>query len=152
MSYLREQIENWASEFVHTDDARAFPEETLAHAPGILAAFLEGACRRAGGDLGAVEAGHAQKAFLEDLPALAVPAGVRPHVPRLVEAFLGRLEADGRLADGRLLGKGIAASAPAYLEAASGKPRPFRNPGTKLGRNDPCPCGSGQKYKKCCGA
>ena len=22
---------------------------------------------------------------------------------------------------------------------------------TKIGRNDPCPCGSGQKYKKCCG-
>jgi hypothetical protein len=22
----------------------------------------------------------------------------------------------------------------------------------KLGRNDPCPCGSGKKYKKCCGA
>ncbi|MDP4106934.1 MAG: SEC-C metal-binding domain-containing protein, partial [Bacillota bacterium] len=22
----------------------------------------------------------------------------------------------------------------------------------KVGRNDPCPCGSGQKYKKCCGA
>ncbi len=21
----------------------------------------------------------------------------------------------------------------------------------KLGRNDPCPCGSGKKYKKCCG-
>ncbi len=21
----------------------------------------------------------------------------------------------------------------------------------KAGRNDPCPCGSGQKYKKCCG-
>ena len=21
----------------------------------------------------------------------------------------------------------------------------------KIGRNDPCPCGSGQKYKKCCG-
>ena len=23
---------------------------------------------------------------------------------------------------------------------------------SKVGRNDPCPCGSGQKYKKCCGA
>ncbi|WP_413466092.1 SEC-C metal-binding domain-containing protein [Niallia circulans] len=22
---------------------------------------------------------------------------------------------------------------------------------TKVGRNDPCPCGSGEKYKKCCG-
>lgn len=21
----------------------------------------------------------------------------------------------------------------------------------KIGRNDPCPCGSGNKYKKCCG-
>lgn len=24
--------------------------------------------------------------------------------------------------------------------------------GKKIGRNDPCPCGSGKKYKKCCGA
>lgn len=24
--------------------------------------------------------------------------------------------------------------------------------GKKVGRNDPCPCGSGKKYKKCCGA
>ncbi len=23
---------------------------------------------------------------------------------------------------------------------------------SKAGRNDPCPCGSGKKYKKCCGA
>jgi len=22
--------------------------------------------------------------------------------------------------------------------------------GQKIGRNDPCPCGSGKKYKKCC--
>jgi len=29
---------------------------------------------------------------------------------------------------------------------------PIRNRGPKIGRNDPCPCGSGKKYKKCCGA
>ena len=29
---------------------------------------------------------------------------------------------------------------------------PFRRPEPKIGRNDPCPCGSGKKYKKCCGA
>ena len=28
---------------------------------------------------------------------------------------------------------------------------PIRNRGVKVGRNDPCPCGSGKKYKKCCG-
>jgi SEC-C motif-containing protein len=27
-----------------------------------------------------------------------------------------------------------------------------RNDGPKVGRNDPCTCGSGKKYKKCCGA
>ncbi|MBQ3018165.1 MAG: preprotein translocase subunit SecA [Clostridia bacterium] len=31
------------------------------------------------------------------------------------------------------------------------KPAPVRNE-EKVGRNDPCPCGSGKKYKKCCGA
>ena len=30
-------------------------------------------------------------------------------------------------------------------------PAPIRN-GPKVGRNDPCPCGSGKKYKNCCGA
>ena len=29
--------------------------------------------------------------------------------------------------------------------------RTVRNEGTKVGRNDPCPCGSGKKYKNCCG-
>ena len=29
---------------------------------------------------------------------------------------------------------------------------PIKVVGKKIGRNDPCPCGSGQKYKKCCGA
>ena len=29
--------------------------------------------------------------------------------------------------------------------------KPVRNSGKKVGRNDPCPCGSGKKYKNCCG-
>lgn len=28
----------------------------------------------------------------------------------------------------------------------------YKNPEPKIGRNDPCPCGSGKKHKKCCGA
>ncbi len=30
--------------------------------------------------------------------------------------------------------------------------RTVKHEGEKVGRNDPCPCGSGKKYKKCCGA
>ena len=31
------------------------------------------------------------------------------------------------------------------------KAKPITNDGPKVGRNDPCPCGSGKKYKQCCG-
>jgi len=39
--------------------------------------------------------------------------------------------------------------------AGSGEYQPVQQVvrgGDKIGRNDPCPCGSGKKYKKCCGA
>ena len=35
-------------------------------------------------------------------------------------------------------------------ETASAK-RPVKRDSPKVGRNDPCPCGSGKKFKKCCG-
>ena len=31
------------------------------------------------------------------------------------------------------------------------KQQPYRREHPKIGRNDPCPCGSGKKYKNCCG-
>lgn len=36
------------------------------------------------------------------------------------------------------------------IEEDESKPKIDKN--AKIGRNDPCPCGSGKKYKKCCGA
>ena len=36
-------------------------------------------------------------------------------------------------------------------DAAPKKKQPVRRQDSKVGRNDPCPCGSGKKYKKCCG-
>ncbi len=41
------------------------------------------------------------------------------------------------------------ASFPAWA-AANPSPEPFH--GKKVGRNAPCPCGSGRKYKHCCGS
>jgi preprotein translocase subunit SecA len=32
------------------------------------------------------------------------------------------------------------------------KKKPVQRQDTKVGRNEPCPCGSGKKFKKCCGA
>ena len=45
--------------------------------------------------------------------------------------------------------------APTMAEIAAGgaseRQKPLKVAGKKIGRNDPCPCGSGKKYKKCCG-
>jgi uncharacterized protein len=45
----------------------------------------------------------------------------------------------------------------AWAKAQGRAPGPVNLPGApvaraKVGRNDPCPCGSGRKFKKCCGS
>ncbi len=57
----------------------------------------------------------------------------------------GIQEAQARAAAGGAPG----AEAP---EGGRERSQPFRRKGPKLGPNDPCPCGSGKKFKKCCGA
>ncbi len=58
----------------------------------------------------------------------------------------------------RFRGRPPADSAAAYdrgVEAAMGtgtEVETYRRTDAKIGRNDACPCGSGRKYKKCCGA
>ncbi|MBV8314698.1 MAG: SEC-C domain-containing protein [Planctomycetaceae bacterium] len=38
----------------------------------------------------------------------------------------------------------------ASQQSTEKKQEPLRNLGKKVGRNDPCPCGSGKKFKACC--
>ena len=94
--------------------------------------------------------------------------------PRAYQTFLGDLHqmakaqhadmaplvgggAASAAAAGRRGGGGGAAADPgaqaamdAALAAAS-RAQPVVRDAPKVGRNDPCPCGSGKKYKKCCG-
>src|SRR4051794_5995288 len=46
--------------------------------------------------------------------------------------------------------QGKASDVVSEAAAAQEKTKPVRI-GPKVGRNDPCPCGSGKKYKQCCG-
>jgi hypothetical protein len=41
----------------------------------------------------------------------------------------------------------LAGRTPSQMRAP---PTPFQTTAPKVGRNDPCPCGSGLKHKKCC--
>ncbi|MDD5557455.1 MAG: preprotein translocase subunit SecA [bacterium] len=73
----------------------------------------------------------------------------REYVHREVSAF--RMAAE----EGEPALAGVAARPGAAAdggEAAEPARKPFRRADRKVGPNEPCPCGSGRKFKKCCGA
>jgi hypothetical protein len=148
--YTREKIENWVGDFCGGDAARAFASGTREYAPELLAGFLAGACEVRGVEPEELEEGDLKPALLK-LAKLQLPESVKAEVPGLCAALLTELETQGRLGGGRLMGAYVRALREGFAEAASGKAKPIKNPGSKIGRNDPCPCGSGRKYKKCCG-
>jgi hypothetical protein len=80
-------------------------------------------------------------------------------VPDLVEAFLAFVAEEESLSTAWELRSAVDEHRDAFRRAVAdpGRPRlgavkftPDRRPAAKIGRNDPCPCGSGRKYKQCC--
>jgi preprotein translocase subunit SecA len=67
------------------------------------------------------------------------PRTVSTSVDEIEEAFQRRKRRE--LEQARMAGSGDAQPVQQVVRGAA-----------KIGRNDPCPCGSGKKYKKCCGA
>jgi hypothetical protein len=140
------QAEDWAAEFAESTVFSFLPDGIKEGAPAVCAEFL----RRAG----PAEDADLRRLMLEVLPSLDLPPALRASLPETLQEFLGWLEDTGRLGGGRSLGLRVRALGPAYRERCSPKgglrvpPAVNKTPG--VGRNDPCPCGSGKKYKKCC--
>jgi preprotein translocase subunit SecA len=67
------------------------------------------------------------------------PRNVSTSVDELEESFQRKKKRE--LEQARMAGSGEAQTVQQVIRGAA-----------KVGRNDPCPCGSGKKYKKCCGA
>jgi hypothetical protein len=148
--YTQEKIENWASDFCLSDGLAPFSQATREAAGQLLVTFLTAACDARGIEPDEIEESDVRAALVGKVARLAVPEAARREVPAVCGAFLAYLETEGRLGGGRVLGAFAQALAGSFQEAASGKPKPIVRAGSKLGRNDPCPCGSGKKYKNCC--
>ncbi len=162
--YTREKIENWVGDFVLSDRLRETPPTTHEHAAAALVEFMVAACSARTAqpnDIPArdhdiepdeVEEADLKHALLNTVARLNVSGGeaAKADLPALCAVFLSQLEDEGRLGGGRMLGAYVRALKDAYQEAGSGKRKPITRPGSKIGRNDPCPCGSGRKYKQCC--
>ena len=149
--YILERIENWVSDFCASDDIREFDGGTREYAPEILKTLLAAACDVRGVEPDEIEDADLKVALIEHIARLQLPSSVRKEIPALCAAFLTQLETAGRLGGGRVMGAYVRALSGSFEATASGKPAPITRPGSRIGRNNPCPCGSGKKYKKCCG-
>ncbi len=66
--------------------------------------------------------------FVDLPPEAAVPVGMPEGVP-----------------------EGMPPLPPEAMGGGGARPETYRREGRKVGRNEPCPCGTGKKFKKCCG-
>jgi len=88
--------------------------------------------------------------------------GKEPYVadlPDFMEAFMAHLAEASGVAKAWEWTSAVVAGREAFEQAMANPDRPRfaprrkepdRRPAAKIGRNDPCPCGSGKKYKRCC--
>jgi hypothetical protein len=125
-------------------------------AEAVLRAFAERAAARGEGDPADLKARTVEAILFEDLGRLALPMETRRGIPEVLEGFFGYLKESGRYPAAGSWQVCAEALAPKFrdsLRPEGGlKGETFRKSSTEVGRNDPCFCGSGLKYKKCCGA
>jgi hypothetical protein len=138
--------EDWVGDYVESTPFSLLPDGLKERAPAVCSVFVVLA--------GPSSETVARRVLLEELPALDLEPAVRAAVPEILGNFLEWLEDTGRVADGRSLARYVGALGPAYRERCSPKGGLRTPPMVKrtadIGRNDPCPCGSGRKFKKCC--
>lgn len=140
----QETIEHWASEFLSST-----PGEMAAQLVGertglLLFQFLQGACGSTL-DPAEMEQRNITDGIAIGLAPLQLSEAEKNALPELLEEFLTHMENTGRLSGGSALGAWARQSATAHLLK-----KQVRRTTIKVGPNEPCPCGSGKKYKKCC--
>ena len=101
---------------------------------------------------------------------LTLPETAKEHASDILTNFVGFLDATAHIKNGEQLIMAIKEDKKAFQKAIPSRtaPKKAKRPvapkkkskaktatktkiETKVGRNDPCPCGSGKKFKKCCG-
>jgi preprotein translocase subunit SecA len=94
---------------------------------------------------------RAQVGPAPEQPPAAVPTGQAVHPDARRASATAMKPAVSATAPPEFGAPSTSAGPPARQAAPQAPRAPTVRKGKKVGRNDPCPCGSGKKYKKCCG-
>ena len=95
-----------------------------------------------------------ERALTERVAQPELPADIQRRAPELLSGFFEYLAASGRYPQALAWAEWIPELETSYAarlrEDGSVRGRTVRKTLADVGRNDPCPCGSGLKFKKCC--
>ncbi len=151
---IMDQVEAFVSEYSASEHFMFLSPEGKEEAEPMLLAFFRQAKDRGISTLQNLMAKDVEELFLAAMPRLNVSSAQKRAVPELLEGFFAFLKDTGRFppAGGWLMC--VESARQRYLasirEDGTVKGATFKKKYTDVGRNDPCPCGSGKKFKKCC--
>jgi hypothetical protein len=143
-------LQSLADEFLSSQQFLLSPLDCREDAPSLLAAFVR-SCAQNGKDLTIVTL---ETVLLNQLPLLDSPLSVKRQIPALLHEFFAWCANSGAWPPAREWAGWIEMLGPKFLakfrDDGSVKGETFKKNYTDVNRNDPCPCGSGKKFKKCC--
>ncbi|MGE4159782.1 MAG: YecA family protein [Planctomycetota bacterium] len=142
--YRRGRVEDGVASFLSSDEAAMFRQVLRERAHVFLVDMFMIPSERLDAEPEDLIEAQLGEGLTSACARYQLASDVEDVLPRMAGALLEYLGALGRIPDGTRKG--------AFLRTFSGRlrPQPARRPAAKVGRNDPCPCGSGKKFKKCC--
>jgi hypothetical protein len=151
---LLDQAESFISDYAASEHFMFLKSEAKDGAESLLLAFFRQAKDRGIPALDALRPKDVEEIMFQSMPRLDIPAAQKRALPDLLEGFFGYLKDSGRFPPAGAWRMCVEAVKKRFQdnirEDGSVKGTPFKKNYTDVGRNDPCPCGSGQKFKKCC--
>jgi SEC-C motif len=149
-----DQAESLISEYAGSEHFMFLDPKAKENVEPVLMAFFRKAAESGLPSLDALKAKDVEAVLLTGMPHLDLPADLKRVVPEQLEAFFAFLKESGRFPPAGAWRMCVEANRKRYLDSlradGSVKGTTFKKQYTDVGRNDPCPCGSGKKFKKCC--
>lgn len=151
---MQTDLSDYISDYTASEYYALLDPSLKAHAEALLHQVLQGAQQMAPAFPVGADATLFTKVLLEQVAPLDLPLSSRQEAPRLLGAYFDYLAASGKYPQAEEWAEWMPAVQTKYAERfredGSVRGATVRKKLADVGRNDPCPCGSGKKFKKCC--
>jgi hypothetical protein len=148
------ELENYVSDYIDSEYFSFLTGSVREYAETLLSDFLRAAIAASSDFPEEADAELFSRILIERTAKLDLPLEVRRGVPGLLGGFFEYLGRSGKYPDAGEWEEWMPGIEEKYLarfrEDGSVRGETVRKKFADVGRNDPCPCGSGKKFKKCC--